>query len=64
MSTNFFKSYFCFFYSFQIQLALGPESSIAVGWQKKEVKMSASGELKVGLGFPFELATPISRKCH
>jgi DnaJ family protein C protein 11 len=34
---------------FQIQLLLGPESSIAVGWQKKEEKMSASGELKVHL---------------
>ncbi|KAG6780641.1 hypothetical protein POTOM_013508 [Populus tomentosa] len=31
-----------------IQLLLGPESSIAVGWQKKEEKMSASGELKIG----------------
>jgi DnaJ family protein C protein 11 len=34
---------------FQIQLLLGPESSIAVGWQKKHEKMSASGELKVHL---------------
>ncbi|KAL7167243.1 hypothetical protein ACSBR2_037831 [Camellia fascicularis] len=31
-----------------IQLALGPESSIAVGWQKKEEKMSAAGEIKFG----------------
>jgi DnaJ family protein C protein 11 len=31
-----------------IQLALGPESSISVGWQKKDVKMSAAGELKFG----------------
>ncbi|KAI9397769.1 hypothetical protein POPTR_003G076600v4 [Populus trichocarpa] len=31
-----------------IQLLLGPESSIAVGWQKKEEKTSASGELKIG----------------
>ena len=31
----------------QIQLALGPESSIAVGWKMKDVKMSAAGELKV-----------------
>eukprot|EP00258_Populus_trichocarpa_P038343 XP_024454362.1 chaperone protein dnaJ 13 isoform X2 [Populus trichocarpa] len=31
-----------------IQLLLGPESSIAVGWQKKHEKMSASGELKIG----------------
>ncbi len=35
----------------QIQLALGPESSISVGWQKKDVKMSAAGELKVHLFF-------------
>jgi len=33
----------------QIQLAVGPESSIAVGWQKKEEKMSAAGEVKVHL---------------
>ena len=26
---------------------LGPESSIAVGWQKKDEKMNAAGELKV-----------------
>ncbi|XP_030538197.1 chaperone protein dnaJ 13 [Rhodamnia argentea] len=31
-----------------IQLVLGPESSITVGWQKKEEKMSAAGELKLG----------------
>ncbi|KAF7137926.1 hypothetical protein RHSIM_Rhsim07G0108200 [Rhododendron simsii] len=31
-----------------IQLVLGPESSVAVGWQKKEVKMSAAGEIKIG----------------
>ncbi|KAL3737973.1 hypothetical protein ACJRO7_019494 [Eucalyptus globulus] len=31
-----------------IQLVLGPESSIAVGWQKREEKMSAAGELKLG----------------
>ncbi|KAM3687007.1 hypothetical protein ACJW31_10G043700 [Castanea mollissima] len=31
-----------------IQLAVGPESSIAVGWQKKEEKMSAAGEVKFG----------------
>ncbi|KAK9274933.1 hypothetical protein L1049_022188 [Liquidambar formosana] len=31
-----------------IQLALGPESSIGVGWQKKEEKMSAAGEVKFG----------------
>ncbi|XP_058009533.1 chaperone protein dnaJ 13 isoform X1 [Hevea brasiliensis] len=31
-----------------IQLFLGPESSLAVGWQKKDEKMSAAGELKIG----------------
>ncbi|XP_052211532.1 chaperone protein dnaJ 13 isoform X2 [Diospyros lotus] len=31
-----------------IQLVLGPESFVAVGWQKKEEKMSASGEIKIG----------------
>ncbi|CAA0841850.1 Chaperone protein dnaJ 13 [Striga hermonthica] len=31
-----------------IQLSLGPESSIGVGWRKKEQKMSASGEIKFG----------------
>ncbi|GMH28901.1 hypothetical protein Nepgr_030744 [Nepenthes gracilis] len=31
-----------------IQLILGPESSIAVGWQRKEEKLSAAGELKFG----------------
>lgn len=31
-----------------IQLLLGTESSIAVGWQKKEDKMSVAGEIKVG----------------
>ncbi|KAI3453477.1 hypothetical protein Pfo_010140 [Paulownia fortunei] len=31
-----------------IQLSLGPESSIGVGWRKKEQKMSASGEIKIG----------------
>ncbi|CAL5432648.1 unnamed protein product [Camellia sinensis] len=30
-----------------IQLVLGPESSVAVGWQKKEEKMSAAGEIKM-----------------
>ncbi|XP_031128595.1 chaperone protein dnaJ 13-like [Ipomoea triloba] len=33
-----------------IQLSLGTESSVAVGWQKKEQKMSASGEIKIGMG--------------
>ncbi|KNA21480.1 hypothetical protein SOVF_042810 [Spinacia oleracea] len=31
-----------------IQLLLGTESSIAVGWQKKEEKMSVAGEIKLG----------------
>ncbi|KAG9148846.1 hypothetical protein Leryth_023181 [Lithospermum erythrorhizon] len=31
-----------------IQLSLGPESFISVGWQKKEEKMSASGDIKMG----------------
>ncbi|CAK9181936.1 unnamed protein product [Ilex paraguariensis] len=31
-----------------IQLVLGSESSVAVGWQKKEQKMSAAGEIKIG----------------
>ncbi|CAA6666783.1 unnamed protein product [Spirodela intermedia] len=31
-----------------IQLVLGAESNIAVGWQKKDEKNSASGELKFG----------------
>lgn len=34
-------------YVLQIQLALGPQSSIAVGWQKKDERRSASGEVKV-----------------
>ncbi|GAV78547.1 DnaJ domain-containing protein/DUF3395 domain-containing protein [Cephalotus follicularis] len=31
-----------------IQLLLGSQSSIAVGWQKKDKKTSAAGELKIG----------------
>ncbi|XP_043697637.1 chaperone protein dnaJ 13-like [Telopea speciosissima] len=31
-----------------IQLVLGPQSSIAVGWHKKDEKTSADGELKFG----------------
>ncbi|KAL8520882.1 hypothetical protein ACS0TY_011439 [Phlomoides rotata] len=31
-----------------IQLSIGPESSIGVGWRKKEKRMSASGEIKIG----------------
>ncbi|XP_019150257.1 PREDICTED: chaperone protein dnaJ 13-like [Ipomoea nil] len=33
-----------------IQLSLGTESSVAVGWQKKEQRMSAAGEIKIGMG--------------
>ncbi|KAH6777394.1 DNAJ heat shock N-terminal domain-containing protein [Perilla frutescens var. frutescens] len=32
-----------------IQLSLGEESSIGVGWRKKEQKMSGSGEIKMGM---------------
>lgn len=39
----------------QIQLVLGTESSIGVGWQKKEEKMSAAGEVKVRLYFKASL---------
>ncbi|KAL3619399.1 Chaperone protein dnaJ 13 [Castilleja foliolosa] len=31
-----------------IQLSLGTESSISAGWRKKDQKMSASGEIKIG----------------
>ncbi|XP_057773542.1 chaperone protein dnaJ 13 isoform X2 [Salvia miltiorrhiza] len=31
-----------------IQLSLGEESSIGIGWRKKEQKVSASGEIKIG----------------
>ncbi|CAO2827249.1 unnamed protein product [Amaranthus hypochondriacus] len=34
-----------------IQLLLGTEASITVGWQRKEEKMSAAGEIKLGTGF-------------
>lgn len=37
--------------SWQIQLGLGPESSISVGWQKKAENMSAAGEVKVYYNF-------------
>ncbi|RAL49760.1 hypothetical protein DM860_002051 [Cuscuta australis] len=33
-----------------IQLSLGSESSVSVGWKKKEQKLSAAGEIKVGTG--------------
>ncbi|XP_042007657.1 chaperone protein dnaJ 13-like [Salvia splendens] len=32
----------------KIQLSLGEESSIGIGWRKKEQKVSASGEIKIG----------------
>lgn len=62
-----FESFF-FFLSLsllQIQLAVGPESSIAVGWQKKEEKMSAAGEVKVHLCLLlFEHAKFFSQKAY
>jgi hypothetical protein len=36
-----------FFIKLQIQLVLGDESSISVGWQKKDEKRTATGEIKV-----------------
>jgi hypothetical protein len=38
---------FSLFTNFQIQLVLGDESSISVGWQKKDEKRTATGEVKV-----------------
>jgi hypothetical protein len=38
---------FSLFTNFQIQLVLGDESSISVGWQKKDEKSTATGEVKV-----------------
>ncbi|XP_066324535.1 chaperone protein dnaJ 13-like [Miscanthus floridulus] len=35
----------------QIQLVLGDESSISVGWQKKDEKSTATGEVKFGTNF-------------
>ncbi|PQQ13699.1 chaperone protein dnaJ 13 [Prunus yedoensis var. nudiflora] len=32
-----------------IQLALGPDSAVSVGWRKKNQKLSAAGELKCGI---------------
>ncbi|KAK1305068.1 hypothetical protein QJS10_CPB11g00356 [Acorus calamus] len=43
-----FIAYICFISEcLQIQLELGEESSIAVGWQKKDEKTSASGDIKL-----------------
>ncbi|KAJ4957348.1 hypothetical protein NE237_014131 [Protea cynaroides] len=50
-----------------IQLVLGPESSIAVGWQKKDEKTSAAGELKFGtrsLGASAHYTHHFSSKSH
>lgn len=33
-----------------IQLSLGSESSVSVGWKKKEQKLSAAGQIKIGTG--------------
>ncbi|KAG6405334.1 hypothetical protein SASPL_132923 [Salvia splendens] len=41
---NVFSSAFIFY----IQLSLGEESSIGIGWRKKEQKVSASGGIKIG----------------
>jgi len=37
------------FIKLQIQLILGDDSSISVGWQKKDEKSTATGEIKVNL---------------
>ncbi|KAJ4952043.1 hypothetical protein NE237_028875 [Protea cynaroides] len=50
-----------------IQLVLGPESSIAVGWNKKDEKTSAAGELKFGtssLGASAHYTHHFSSKSH
>ncbi|XP_058223385.1 chaperone protein dnaJ 13 isoform X2 [Rhododendron vialii] len=50
-----------------IQLVLGPESSVAVGWQKKEEKMSAAGEIKIGtssFGASAHYTHRFSKKSH
>jgi hypothetical protein len=54
---------FCFlvcyfsFTNFQIQLVLGDESSISVGWHKNDEKSSAAGEVKV-ISFRGQLKCP------
>lgn len=40
---------------FQIQLVLGRESSIGVGWRREDKKMSSSGEVKVCMSVFFPL---------
>lgn len=50
-----------------IQLVLGAESSVAVGWQKKEEKMSAAGEVKIGtssFGASAHYTHRFSKKSH
>ncbi|GAB2274168.1 Chaperone protein dnaJ 13 [Dionaea muscipula] len=50
-----------------IQLVLGSESSIAVGWQKKDEKLSAAGELKFGtnsFGASAQCTRRFSSKSH
>ncbi|XP_050375706.1 chaperone protein dnaJ 13 [Argentina anserina] len=50
-----------------IELNLGTDSSIAIGWKKKEEKSSASGQMKLGLG-SFEVTANythrFSKKSH
>jgi hypothetical protein len=46
---------------FQIQLVLGDESNISVGWQKKDEKGSAAGEVKV-ISFRGQLKCPCTNK--
>lgn len=50
-----------------IQLLLGTESSISVGWQKKDERMSAAGELKIGtssFGASAHYTHRFSKKSH
>lgn len=44
---------FLLIFVFQIQLELGSDTSIAVGWQKKDQKISAAAEIKVVLAIFF-----------
>lgn len=44
---------FLLIFVFQIQLELGSDTSIAVGWQKKDQKISAAAEFKVVLAIFF-----------
>lgn len=50
-----------------IQLLLGMESSISVGWRKKDERMSAAGELKIGtssFGASAHYTHRFSKKSH